>query len=72
MAELRRRELSGPGDDLNIAGWYIPADESQTADKSSAIVMVHGWNASRTNGFNQDSLPTWPSGAPGWFQHLND
>ena len=43
-------------DSLNIAGWYIPADVSQTADKSSAIIMVHGWNASRTNGFNQHFL----------------
>ena len=36
-------------DGLNIAGWYIPANESQAAEKSPAIVMVHGWNASRTN-----------------------
>lgn len=43
-------------DGLNIAGWYIPADEGQTADRSKAIVMVHGWNASRTNGFNQHFL----------------
>ncbi len=43
-------------DGLKIAAWYIPADESQAADNSSAIVMVHGWNASRTNGFNQHFL----------------
>jgi pimeloyl-ACP methyl ester carboxylesterase len=43
-------------DGLNIAAWYIPADVSQTADKSPAIVMVHGWNASRTNGFNHHFL----------------
>jgi dipeptidyl aminopeptidase/acylaminoacyl peptidase len=43
-------------DGLNIAAWYIPADENQTADKSSAIVMVHGWNASRTNAFNHHFL----------------
>jgi pimeloyl-ACP methyl ester carboxylesterase len=43
-------------DGLQIAAWYIPADISQSADKSAAIVMVHGWNASRTNGFNQHFL----------------
>ena len=43
-------------DGLKIAAWYIPADESQPADKSAAIVMVHGWNASRTNGFNEHFL----------------
>jgi pimeloyl-ACP methyl ester carboxylesterase len=43
-------------DGLKIAAWYIPADVSQTADKSPAIVMVHGWNASRTNAFNQHFL----------------
>jgi dipeptidyl aminopeptidase/acylaminoacyl peptidase len=43
-------------DSLKIAAWYIPADESQSADKSPAIVMVHGWNASRTNAFNHHFL----------------
>ncbi len=43
-------------DGLNIAGWYIPADGNQTAVKSPAIIMVHGWNASRTNGFNHHFL----------------
>ena len=45
--------LSARLDGLKIAAWYIPADVSQPAEKSSAIVMVHGWNASRTNAFNQ-------------------
>jgi len=43
-------------DGLEIAAWYIPADESQSADQSPAIVMVHGWNASRTYGFNKHFL----------------
>ena len=43
-------------DGRKIAAWYIPADVSQTADKSPAIVMVHGWNASRTNAFNHHFL----------------
>jgi dipeptidyl aminopeptidase/acylaminoacyl peptidase len=43
-------------DGLKIAAWYIPAVEGQTADKSPAIVMVHGWNASRTNALNHHFL----------------
>ena len=39
-------------DGLKIAAWYIPADGSQEAEKRPAIVMVHGWNASRTRAFN--------------------
>ena len=55
---MRYEDVNIPAreDGLNIAGWYIPADESQAADKSSAIVMVHGWNASRTNAFNHHFL----------------
>jgi uncharacterized protein len=48
--------LSARIDGLKIAAWYIPADENQPAEKSSAIVLVHGWNASRTNAFNQHFL----------------
>jgi pimeloyl-ACP methyl ester carboxylesterase len=43
-------------DGLEIAAWYIPAGENQSAAESPAIIMVHGWNASRTNGFNQHFL----------------
>lgn len=43
-------------DGLEIAAWYIPADENLPAEQSAAVVMVHGWNASRTNAFNQHFL----------------
>jgi dipeptidyl aminopeptidase/acylaminoacyl peptidase len=48
--------LSARIDGLKIAAWYIPAYLNQPAEKSPAIVMVHGWNASRTNAFNQHFL----------------
>lgn len=48
--------ISAREDGLKIAAWYIPADESERVEKSPAIVMVHGWNASRTNAFNQHFL----------------
>jgi dipeptidyl aminopeptidase/acylaminoacyl peptidase len=41
---------------IEIAAWYIPADDSQSEGQTPAIVMVHGWNASRTNAFNQHFL----------------
>ncbi len=55
---MRYEDMNFPAreDGLTIAGWYIPANESQAAEKSPAIVMVHGWNASRTNAFNQHFL----------------
>lgn len=33
-------------DGLEIAGWYIPSEDNQRA-----IILVHGYNNSRTNGF---------------------
>lgn len=39
-------------DRLKIAAWYIPAGDDQAAANTPAIVMVHGWNASKTKGFN--------------------
>jgi len=35
-------------DGVKIAGWYIPTVERQTSEKPPAIIMVHGWNSSRT------------------------
>jgi len=34
------------GDNLQIAGWYLPSEENQRV-----ILLVHGYNNSRTNGF---------------------
>ncbi len=34
------------GDGLDIAAWYIPSAENQRA-----VILVHGYNNSRTNGF---------------------
>jgi hypothetical protein len=48
--------LSARIDGTKIAAWYIPATANEAAEKSPAIVMVHGWNASRTNAFNQHFL----------------
>jgi dipeptidyl aminopeptidase/acylaminoacyl peptidase len=42
-------------DGLEIAAWYIPV-ESQSAEQTPAILMVHGWNASRTIGYNKHFL----------------
>jgi pimeloyl-ACP methyl ester carboxylesterase len=42
-------------DGLKIAAWYIPV-EGQAAANTPAIVMVHGWTASRTIGYNQHFL----------------
>ena len=47
--------LSAQEDGLEIAAWYIPV-EGQSPEQVPAIVMVHGWTASRTVGFNQHFL----------------
>ena len=39
-------------DGLQIAGWYIPSDENQ-----KVIILVHGYNNSRTNGFIDEFVP---------------
>ncbi len=49
-------DLFARQDGTKIAAWYIPAIDNQADEISPAIVMVHGWNASRTNGFNQRFL----------------
>jgi pimeloyl-ACP methyl ester carboxylesterase len=45
---LKYEALSIPArtDGLQIAAWYIPSDENQRV-----IILVHGYNNSRTNGF---------------------
>jgi pimeloyl-ACP methyl ester carboxylesterase len=48
--------LSARVDGIEIAAWYIPAIVDEAAENSPAIVMVHGWNASRTNAYNQHFL----------------
>ncbi len=39
-------------DGLKIAAWYIPSDQKQ-----KAIILVHGYNNSRTNGFVDGFVP---------------
>lgn len=39
-------------DGLKIAAWYIPSEENQRA-----IILVHGYNNSRTNGFLDQFVP---------------
>jgi len=55
--QMRYEEVtfSAREDGLSIAAWYIPVDDESTLN-TPAIVMVHGWNASRTDGFNQHFL----------------
>ena len=46
-------------DGLEIAAWYIPAeavDPPVQLQNQPVIVMVHGWNASRTQAFDQHFL----------------
>lgn len=45
---LEYEEFTYPAriDGMKIAAWYIPSDENQRA-----IILVHGWNDSRTNAF---------------------
>lgn len=54
---MRYEEITFPAreDGLEVAAWYIPG-EDQPAAQTPAIVMVHGWTASRTNAFNQHFL----------------
>jgi uncharacterized protein len=39
-------------DGLDIAAWYIPSNENQRV-----IILVHGYNNSRTNGFLDEFVP---------------
>ena len=54
---MRYEEVTFPAreDGLEIAAWYIPI-EGQNPARVPAIVLVHGWTASRTVGFNQHFL----------------
>ncbi len=54
---MRYEEVTFPAreDGVEIAAWYIPVDE-QAPTQTPAIVLVHGWTASRTVGFNQHFL----------------
>ena len=51
---LEYEALSVPArtDGLAIASWYIPSDENQ-----QVIILVHGYNNSRTNGFLDEFVP---------------
>jgi pimeloyl-ACP methyl ester carboxylesterase len=51
---LEYEALSIPArtDGLTIAAWYIPSDENQRV-----IILVHGYNNSRTNGFLDEFVP---------------
>ncbi len=44
--------LQSRGDATNIAGWYIPSTENQRA-----IILVHGYNDSRTRAFIDEFVP---------------
>ena len=54
---MRYEEVTFPAreDGVEIAAWYIPVAE-QVPARTPAIVLVHGWTASRTVGFNQHFL----------------
>lgn len=43
---FRDVQFSSRGDAVPLAAWYIPRDGSRRA-----VVLVHGWNSSRTNEF---------------------
>lgn len=51
---LKYEEFNYPAreDGLQIAAWYIPSDENQRA-----IILVHGRDNSRTNGFGDQFVP---------------
>lgn len=51
---LEYEELSFParGDGLQIAAWYIPSEQNQ-----KVIILVHGRDNSRTNGFVDQFVP---------------
>jgi len=51
---LEYEEFTFPSreDAVQIAAWYIPSDENQRV-----IIMVHGYNNSRTNGFLDQFVP---------------
>lgn len=62
--QMDYQEVSFPAaiDGLEIAAWYIPAEPEDTGQNDqaladqAAIVMVHGWNASRTQAFARHFL----------------
>jgi fermentation-respiration switch protein FrsA (DUF1100 family) len=50
--EYEEFRLPARGDGLQIAAWYIPSEQNQRA-----IILVHGRDNSRTNGFVNEFVP---------------
>ena len=52
--DLNYEDITFPArnDGLQITAWYIPSDENQRV-----IILVHGYNNSRTNGFLDEFVP---------------